>query len=106
VAILVFNGMELLDFAGPAEVFSTALGSGFRVYTVAATAEPITSQGLVTMKPQHTFADCPRPDIVVIPGGNTRALAQDQRVLDWVRESQSRAEAVMSVCTGAFVLAA
>jgi putative intracellular protease/amidase/YHS domain-containing protein len=106
VAILVFNGMELLDFAGPAEVFSNAgRGPTFNVYTVAATREPITSQGLVTTTPRHTFADCPRPDIVVVPGGNTRTLAKEEKTLDWIRQSASQAEIVLSVCTGAFVLA-
>jgi putative intracellular protease/amidase/YHS domain-containing protein len=106
VAILIFDGMELLDFAGPAEVFTgTGRGPTFKVYTVGVTREPITSQRLVTMTPQHTLADCPRPDIIVVPGGDTRAVAKDQRVLEWLKESTKQAEIVLSVCTGAFVLA-
>jgi putative intracellular protease/amidase/YHS domain-containing protein len=106
VAILVFAGMELLDFAGPAEVFTSAGGgAAFKVFTVAATKEPITSQGLVTMTPHYTLADCPRADVLVIPGGNVRSVAKDKRVLEWITKSSPKAEVVLSVCTGAFVLA-
>jgi putative intracellular protease/amidase/YHS domain-containing protein len=106
VAILVFDGMELLDFAGPGEVFTGAgMGRAFKVYTVAATRDAITSQGLVTMTPRYTFADCPPADVLVIPGGNTRAVAKDKRVRTWIEQSLPQAEVVLSVCTGAFVLA-
>jgi transcriptional regulator GlxA family with amidase domain len=106
VAILAFDGMELLDFDGPAEVFTTAgKGQAFSVYTVAATREPITSQGLVTMTPRYVFADCPRPDIIVVPGGNARATAKDKRVLDWLAQASGKTEVTLSVCTGALVLA-
>jgi putative intracellular protease/amidase/YHS domain-containing protein len=106
VAIFIFDGMELLDFAGPAEVFTSAgHGRAFRVYTVAASPEPITSQGLVTMTPRHTLADCPRPDVIVVPGGNTRAVAKDKRILDWIKKESATAEVTVSICTGAFLLA-
>jgi putative intracellular protease/amidase/YHS domain-containing protein len=101
VAILVFNKMELLDFAGPAEVFA---GAGYHVFTVAATQESVPCFGLVTLTPQHTFADCPRPDVIVVPGGDTRQLANDSRVTDWLKQASPGAEITMSVCTGAFVL--
>jgi putative intracellular protease/amidase/YHS domain-containing protein len=102
VAILVFNGMELLDFAGPAEVFGSA---GFQVRTVAATRTPVKCMGLVTLTPHYTFDDCPPPDIIVIPGGNTRTVSKDKRLIDWLLKVSPEAEVTMSVCTGAFVLA-
>jgi transcriptional regulator GlxA family with amidase domain len=102
VAILVFDGMELLDFAGPAEVFVAA---GCQVYTVAATRDPVTSAGLVTMTPKYTVADCPRADIIVIPGGRSGAVSKDKRVTDWVAKAAPEAEVTLSVCTGVFVLA-
>jgi putative intracellular protease/amidase/YHS domain-containing protein len=106
VALFIFDGMELLDFAGPAEVFASAgHGRAFRVYTVGASRDPITSQGLVTMTPRHTLTDCPRPDVIVVPGGNTREASKDKRALDWLRQESPRAEVTLSVCTGAFVLA-
>jgi putative intracellular protease/amidase/YHS domain-containing protein len=107
VAILVFDGMELLDFAGPAEVFTQAgKGRAFNVYTVAASPEPVSSQGLATVKPRYTLADCPSPDVIVVPGGGgVRTTIKDERVIDWLRRESSKAEITLSVCTGAFVLA-
>jgi putative intracellular protease/amidase/YHS domain-containing protein len=101
VVILIFSGMELLDFAGPAEVFASA---GFKVSTVALNRNPIRCMGLVSLTPDHTLADCPRADILVIPGGST-AVSRNKSVTDWVAERATEAEVTMSVCTGAFVLA-
>ncbi len=100
--ILVFNGMELLDFAGPAEVFGAA---GFRVDAVAATRDPVRSMGLVTVTPRYTFEDCPRSDVIVVPGGNAGAVARDKRVTDWLVRASKDTDVTLSVCTGAFVLA-
>jgi putative intracellular protease/amidase len=106
VAIVIFNQMELLDFAGPAEVFAAAGGgTAFKVYTVAESDRPIKSQGFVTITPQYTIANCPRPDILVIPGGNTTSVSRSPKMLDWVKEISRDGERVLSVCTGAFVLA-
>jgi transcriptional regulator GlxA family with amidase domain len=106
VAIVIFNQMELLDFAGPAEVFAAAdHGQAFKVYTVAENDKPIKSQGFVTITPQYTIENCPRPDILVIPGGNSTSVSKSQKMMDWVKEVSQNAERVMSVCTGAFVLA-
>jgi putative intracellular protease/amidase len=101
VVVLIFDGMELLDFAGPVEVFQSA---GFQVNTVAATRDPITCAGVVTMTPSCTVADCPGADVIVIPGGS-RAVSKDKRVTDWVAKASDKADVTLSVCTGAFVLA-
>jgi transcriptional regulator GlxA family with amidase domain len=106
VAILVYEGVELLDFAGPGEVFSAAhgpSGRGFRPYTVAKSRAPVTSQGFVTLTPQHTLADCPAPDIVVVPGGNVPD--EDRELVEWLRRAAGSAELVMTVCNGAFLAA-
>ena len=72
VAIFVHEGVELLDFAGPAEVFAAAgRGRAFNVYTVAVSEGDIVSQGFLTVKPAYTLANCPQPDIIVLPGGDT-----------------------------------
>src|SRR6201999_3961751 len=72
VAIFVHEGVELLDFSGPGEVFaSTDHRQAFDVYTVAADPGEVLSQGFVTIKPQYTFANCPPPDIIILPGGRT-----------------------------------
>ncbi len=106
VAILVYEGVELLDFAGPGEVFSAARasdGSSFKVCTVAKEKQPVRSQGFVEIVPQYALADCPAADIVVVPGGSVpRGDAELQR---WLAERSKQCEIVMSVCNGALLLA-
>jgi putative intracellular protease/amidase/YHS domain-containing protein len=104
VAILLYEGVELLDVAGPGEVFSGA-GHPFKVITVAADAKLITSQDFLEIKPNHSFADCPKVDFLVVPGGNTLKAIKDPRVIKWVRKASADAEVTLSVCTGAFILA-
>lgn len=104
VAIFVFQGMELLDFAGPGEVFAAAHPK-FKVYTVAASTEPIVSQGFVKIVPEYSIQDCPKPDLLVIPGGATSATVKNPDVIAWVKRVSGENELTMSVCTGAFILA-
>jgi putative intracellular protease/amidase/YHS domain-containing protein len=105
VAIFVHEGVEVLDFAGPAEVFAAAGRGAFNVYTVAASEGDVVSQGFLTVKPRYTLANCPRPDVLVLPGGNTRVPLRDERVIEWIKKTAEDAEVVLSVCTGAFLLA-
>jgi putative intracellular protease/amidase len=81
------------------------LGPEGLVYRVAASKEPLTSQGFVRIVPDFTFADAPRPDVFVIPGGNSRRLVDDPAAMAWVAKATPEAEIAMTVCTGAFVLA-
>ena len=111
VAILAFDDMEVLDFAGPYEVFNVAgeLGEGspFSVHSVGVTGDPVSGRGGFTVLPTYALADAPIPDLVVVPGGfGSRALMKDDRVLDWVRERAAEVELLLSVCTGALVLGA
>jgi transcriptional regulator GlxA family with amidase domain len=105
VAIVVYPGVELLDFAGPGEVFSAAGSGAFDVFTVAATREPIVSQGFVRVTPDHSIADSPKPDIVVIPGGHAASVYDDPAMMAWLKARIGAAELTMSVCNGALVLA-
>ncbi|HVU18089.1 MAG TPA: DJ-1/PfpI family protein [Candidatus Didemnitutus sp.] len=106
VAVLVWPGAELLDFAGPCEVFNAAGHHRlFHVFTVGLDRRPIATQGGVVVQPEFTLNDCPAPDIVVIPGGDLRPVEGNDVVLKWVREKSTKTEVTMSVCTGAFVLA-
>lgn len=103
VAIFLYQGVELLDFAGPAETFSAT--PDFNAYTVSADGKEILSQGFVTIKPQYPIDEAPVPDIVVFPGGNREATSNNQKVLDWVNSLYSQKVIVMSVCNGAGILA-
>ncbi|MGY2702526.1 DJ-1/PfpI family protein [Nocardioides sp. HB32] len=111
VAILAFDDMEVLDFAGPYEVFNVAgeLGDGhpFSVFSVGLTGAPAVGRGGFTVQPTYSLDDAPPPDLLVIPGGaGTRPLTKDDRLLDWIRERAAEVELLMSVCTGALVLGA
>lgn len=103
VAIFLYQGVELLDFAGPTEVFAAT--NGFHVYTVSVDGQDILSQGLVTVKPQYSIDDAPEPDIIVFPGGSSGASSRNEKVLNWARAAAEDNRSVMSVCTGAFILA-
>jgi putative intracellular protease/amidase len=106
VAIVVFEGVELLDFAGPGEVFAAAdRGDAFRVYTVASTHAPLVSQGFVKIIPDHSIDDAPTPDIVVVPGGNVGSLIDDSKAMQWLKKVSGTDTLTMSVCNGAIVLA-
>ncbi len=106
VAIVVHDNVELLDFSGPAEVFaSAARGRAFRLYTVSETVRPIRSQRFLAVTPEFSIADCPKPDIVVIPGGDTNMLLRSPAFMAWIRATAKDADVMFSVCTGALVLA-
>lgn len=102
VAIFVHEGVELLDFGGPGEVFAAT--PGFKVYTVAPSEEALISQRFLKVLPAYTIFNCPRPDIVVLPGGATNIPASNDDVIKWVRDSAQHAEIMLSVCTGALLL--
>src|SRR5437867_1631323 len=118
VGILVFDDVEVLDFAGPFEVFSrTRLVAGsdsrrsddsapFDTFTVARTPDVVTAIGGLKVIPHYGWADAPGIDILVVPGGfGTRALLNDEATLAWIRETAARSSQVMSVRTGALLLA-
>jgi putative intracellular protease/amidase len=104
VAVMLFDGVELLDFAGPAEVFIIAdKRKSFRVVTVAESTKPLKTMGGITVTPDFTFENAPQADILVIPGGNTSAVGKAGR--EWIKKASRDAEITMSVCYGAFLLA-
>lgn len=103
VAILVHPGVELLDFAGPGEVF--AASGRCRVYTVGPSKDPILSQGFVKVTPEYAFDEAPRPDILVVCGGGTSSVTGNPKLMAWIRDVAADADHMLSVCTGAFVYA-
>lgn len=109
VAVVISEGATMIDFAGPWEVFQDVMFDKngehvmpFRLYTVADDKKPIRTTGGMTVVPEFTFDDAPRPHVVVI--GAQRGNSERQRA--WLREMHQKADVVMSVCTGAFKLAA
>jgi transcriptional regulator GlxA family with amidase domain len=101
VAVLVFDGAEIIDFSGPYEVFGAA---GYDVYTVAETKTPVTTAMGMTVVPKYTFADAPSPTVVVVPGGAVGRARANEATLRWVKDVSAHADKTMSVCNGAFIL--
>lgn len=95
------DGVEVLDFAGPMEVFSDA---GFKVFTVSRTKEPITSQGILKIIPDYSIDDAPPADIMVFFGGSTGASSQDPALISWIKARIPSTSYFLSVCTGAFII--
>lgn len=107
--ILIFDEVEVLDFAGPFEVFNIAGRQAnlepFNVFTVSQGEVPVKARGGLEVKAHHTIADHPDLDILLIPGGyGTRALLENGKMLGWIREQAKEAEYLLSVCTGALLL--
>jgi putative intracellular protease/amidase len=102
VAILLFNGVEIIDSTGPYELFGAA---NYNVYTVGETREPITTAMGMTVVPKYTFADAPRADVLVVPGGGVRGAQQNGALLRYVVDATATAQHTMSVCNGSFILA-
>jgi transcriptional regulator GlxA family with amidase domain len=110
VAILIFDDVEVLDFCGPLEVFSITGRqeslSFFNVYTVAEKSNPIQTRNQLSVIPQYTVHNCPQPDILLVPGGQgTRKEMHNPILIDWIKGCSQKAELVLSVCTGALLLA-
>ncbi|MBI1804381.1 MAG: DJ-1/PfpI family protein [Ignavibacteriae bacterium] len=102
VGILIFDGVQIIDYTGPYEVFGAA---GFEVYTVAETKQPVTTAMGMTVIPKYSFADAPQPDVLVVPGGGVKGTQNNTETLKWITDVTSRAQHTMSVCNGAFILA-
>lgn len=115
VGIYLYNEIEILDFAGPFEVFSTASRVNarmepesdelFKVFTVAEDIKPISARGGLKIIPRHSIKKHPKIDVLIIPGGIVTDDLENENVISWIKMSSGMAEITASVCTGAFLLA-
>lgn len=101
VAVVLFPGVEIIDFSGPWEVFGAA---GMEVFSVAASDSLLTATMGLKIKPDYDFAHAPIPDIILVPGGGVDP--SDTTVVNWIARASQKSAHTMSVCTGAFLLAA
>jgi len=101
IAFYLQDGVEILDFAGPMEVFAYA---GYEVFTVSKDKDPIITQGILKVMPDYSITNAPAADILAFFGGNAGVAYKDPEVINWVK-SQEDIEYYFSVCTGAFILA-
>jgi transcriptional regulator GlxA family with amidase domain len=110
IAVIIFDGAEELDFVGPWEVFTMlgqAVEGSCRVFTVSETGEEVRCAKGLRVGADYSFADCPAPDIYLVPGGQgTRRESENRAMLDFLMRITPAAELATSVCTGSFVLEA
>lgn len=114
IGIYVFDEVEVLDFAGPFEVFSTATRVAsrvsnapppFSVTLVADRVREVRARGGLRVVPSAGFSDHPAFDVLLVPGGDVSAELERTHVIAWIAELARRASLTASVCTGAFLLA-
>jgi transcriptional regulator GlxA family with amidase domain len=101
VAVLLFDGVEEIDYAGPMEVFGAG---GAQVFTVGQSKAIVNSSWGLRVAPDYDLANAPEADILIVPGGAISKVTKNPRMLNWIRERSSKVKVVLSVCTGAFIL--
>ncbi|WP_309087825.1 DJ-1/PfpI family protein [Phenylobacterium sp.] len=105
VAFLLGENANVIDTAGPWEVFQDTMGSvdgrmaHFELFTVAPTADPVRMTGGLVVKPTYALADAPQPNVIVVPAQRSAAAS-----LAWLKSASEKAELTLSICTGAFQL--
>lgn len=114
IGIVCFKDIEVLDFCGPFEVFSVTRlqeesrredPSPFEVLLVAERLDPITTTGGMTVLPHWTFENCPRLDILLVPGGwGIHQELKNPIMLAWLRTRSKEVEMLTAVCTGSMLL--
>ncbi|MCB9433433.1 MAG: DJ-1/PfpI family protein [Ardenticatenaceae bacterium] len=110
VAILLFEDVELLDFAGPYEVFSSVRSADgtplMEVLSVAESTELVRCRNGLVVQPGYTLKNCPTVDIVLLPGGRGTVTAVNRpHLINWIIARSQQTELMTSVCTGSFLLA-
>lgn len=105
IGILIFPGVQQLDLTGPYEVFASLPDT--KVHLIWKDRAAITTATGLVLGPTMTFGECPKLDVICVPGGGgVNALLEDAETLDFVRAQAKQARYVTSVCTGSLVLGA
>mgnify|MGYP001226932849 CR=1 FL=1 len=115
VGIYIFPDAEVLDFAGPYEVFTTAsrvfrrtspsLPEPFTVFTIAREAGTVKARAGLVVRPDYTFAHHPPIDVLLVAGGIVTDELNTPAVAEWIAHTSASAKLTASVCTGSFLLA-
>ncbi|HEX5169426.1 MAG TPA: DJ-1/PfpI family protein [Cyclobacteriaceae bacterium] len=106
VAVFLYEEVEVLDFAGPTEVFAAT--DGFEVYTVSVDGQLLSTRpdGVVKVKPDYSLENAPKPDIMIFPGGNSgNPTANSEKLFQWIRDQKAEGALVMTICSGANLVA-
>lgn len=113
IAYLVFDKMNILDFAGPREVFNEAARAlelenspdTLKFYTIGYPSKNITTVDGTQITADYLLSEAPAPDVLILPGGDIRTVVQAAEVIDWIKDNALKNKTIMSVCTGAYLIA-
>lgn len=110
IGILLFDDVELLDFAGPYEVFSVTDELNdhklFNIFTISETGEKIKAINGLSVLPDYSVKNCPAVDILVLPGGDgSKQVINNPYLMKWIFEKNEKSKITFSVCSGARILA-
>jgi transcriptional regulator GlxA family with amidase domain len=115
VGIYIYDEVEVMDFAGPFQVFTTATRvyarahpdnpELFEVMKIAVDSDPIRARGGLKVLPSHTLYAHSRVDLLIVPGGIITVQLKRQPVIEWISRISAETTITASVCTGAFLLA-
>jgi transcriptional regulator GlxA family with amidase domain len=107
IGLLIFDGVEELDWVGPWEVFTSLrmIDDATHVVSIAESREPVRCAKGMRVLPDHTFEDAPALDVILVPGGQgTRVEVDNPVLIDWLRKVGASCDWVTSVCTGSLLL--
>lgn len=102
VGVLMFDRVQIIDFAAPYEVFGQA---GYTINTVSVDGKPITTTMGLKVTPDMSLANAPHFDVVLVPGGYIDEIARNKQAQQWLKARAGQADMTLSVCTGTFILA-
>lgn len=110
IGIYIYDHAEVLDFAGPFEVFSTAAriadpGLQCQVFLVGETGQMVLARSGFNVTPHYGFYNCPQLDVLLVAGGVHNNEMNKSAVLTWLQQQSKKTLLVASVCTGVFLLA-
>ena len=115
IGIFLYNEVEVLDFAGPFEVFSTASrvnarispesSNLFNVFTIAEDQKPLIARGGLQVIPKYSISRHPEINVLIVPGGIVTDELGKDHIISWILNASKIADITASVCTGAFLLA-
>jgi putative intracellular protease/amidase len=106
IAIPIYDRFTALDAVGPYDVLSR-LPDARVTFVADEPGEQRTDNGMLALVADAAYEDVPDPDVLVVPGGiGSRALLEDERILDWIRHAHQTSRFTTSVCTGSLLLAA
>ena len=102
VGILLYPDVQIIDYTGPYEIFGWA---GYKVTTVSEDGKPLSTNMKMKVVPDYSFKNAPQFDIVLIPGGDHHKAMHNKATLGWIKAQSTAAQTILSVCTGAYILA-